>query len=949
MFNLSLPAVCAQPGYEKKNNVKVDLTVGGAGGKASDGGLVTVINRGGIKTAGEKSHGIFAQSIGGGGGTGGNANIGIAFKIGFGGAGGSGGDGGKVTVENSAAISTLQDGAHGIFAQSVGKGGGIAGNVVRTVEIPVVGYKVPRTESFGLGAGIGGQGAGHSDGGQVTVSNTGNITTRGTGAYGIFAQSVGGGGGLGGIDTDAMGYLIFNGSVFHGGDGVGGQVTVTSSGDITTQGESSHGIVAQSTAGSANDVKAGKVDVTVTGNITASGYASHGIQAQSLGAKESSDISVTVSTNRTVQGGRDSGSSYSYGVLLMDGANNILTNGGHISTLSGVNGTAIMQQGSYGAASRGNLTINNYGTITGSVNQGGQAASDFTKDMSLAAGTSTINFNNGERATFISGRIINLGAGTLNNSGTVNLGGGTAIQSNLTGNFVQTATGILQTLVNSDGTCGSLNISGRATLDGTLRVEKGAGILRDGTKYNILQAAGGINGNFSTVVLPQSTALVSYSTQRVVQVGAAGQLTAAAAGQALNEYQVVSHVKGLASLAKSPLEDALAQFDENFLSTASDDLLAIIEVLQSLQPGDFNDVFNSLSPDVYAANTITTFNITRQYIRTLQRRLQNVRQNLALAGTGSQALASKPILLAYNGSNQRLGQFLGGSQDEVLRRKFGFWLEGFGQFGNQGSADGFSGFNFGTAGTAAGLDFALTERLTLGANFGYSYTSMTLDNDFGAGRINSLYGSLYGTYYGPRSYLGGIPYLEGIFCYGHHDYKNNRLIRIGPFQGGADSTHQGNSFSVFMEGGYAVPVQQWSVQPFASLLYTHLDEGGIQETGADVLNMQIDARQTNSVVSELGLRVARPIKTSKGILIPEVKAAWQHDFAVDKRTMPITFASVPIGFSIDGPKLVQDSATVSAALSFTSKGGITTTLKYDGEFRSGYTSHGVLGEVRLSF
>jgi uncharacterized protein with beta-barrel porin domain len=917
----------------------LSVVVGGSGGSSGNGGDVTVDNRSAIQTGGKGSHGIYAQSIGGGGGVGGNANIGSDFKIGIGGSGGAGGNGGQVSVKNSAAISTLQDDAHGIFAQSVGGGGGSAGDVVRGVAFPVVHYQVPYTQYFGVGVGIGGKGGAGGAGGTVTVVSTGNIATQGKGAYGIYAQSVGGGGGLGGIDTSYPERLIFNGSVFHGGAGTGGQVTVSETGNITTQGESAHGIVAQSTAG--ND-KAGKVDITLTGNITASGYGAHGIQAQSLGTTGNGNIGVTINAGSTVQGGRDTkdawaappagGPNYSYGVLFMDGANNVLLNRGTISTAGGINGTAIVQQADYGASARGNLTINNYGVITGSVDLRDQAASSLNAGLSLAAGLSTVNFNNGEGATFNTGRIINLGAGALTNAGTLNLGGGSTIPSNLTGNFTQTAPGVFRTIVNDSGSCGSLTVSGRATLDGTLQVVRGWGLFLRNQRWDILKSSGGITNEFSSIILPTPTLLQSFY-----------------ADYNPNAVIVFNYVRSFTTVANTPMEKALAQFYDSMLPTASGDLANVLGEFLTLQESDYNDAFESFSPGVYDADTVTTFNITRHYIRTLQKRLQTVRQNLTSLETAPKAQSSKPVLLAYNGSNQQLGQFLGGNQDAAQQRRIGLWMEGFGQWGNQGQADGFSGFKYNLIGTAYGLDYALTDRLTLGANFGYAYTSINQDNNFGAGRINSLYGSLYGTYNGERSYLGGIPYLESILCYGHHMYNNNRRIRIGTIERGADSDHDGNSFSVFMEAGYALPVKQWAVQPFASLLYTHLNEGSIQETGADSLNMTVDGRQTNSVVSELGLRVARPIKTSKGNLTPEIKAAWQHDFAVDNRTLLVSFAGAPTGLPVDGRKLSQDSVTTSAGLSFTSKGGITTSLRYDGEFRSGYKSHGVLGEVRLSF
>jgi hypothetical protein len=97
-----------------------------------------------IATDGEGSHGIFATSIGGGGGTGGasvSAGFGVTGEKGWnvnasiaiGGTGGDGGVGGDVRVGSAAApvagvIQTRGDDAHGIFAQSIGGGGGSGGS-----------------------------------------------------------------------------------------------------------------------------------------------------------------------------------------------------------------------------------------------------------------------------------------------------------------------------------------------------------------------------------------------------------------------------------------------------------------------------------------------------------------------------------------------------------------------------------------------------------------------------------------------------------------------------------------------------------------------------------------------------------------------------------------------------------------------------------------------------
>jgi hypothetical protein len=186
---------------------------------------VGVTNTGTIETYGAGSRGIFAQSVGGFAGRSGGAGGLFAF----GASGQSGGSGGEVTVTNSGAILTLGAYADAIYAQSVGGGGGSGGMAGGAITI----------------GGAGGEGG---QGGVVKVDSDSMITTYGSDAHGISAQSVGGGGGSGGFaitgtaGTGWTGSLSLGGS---GGEGGSGQsVTVNSTADITTSGFHAYGILA---------------------------------------------------------------------------------------------------------------------------------------------------------------------------------------------------------------------------------------------------------------------------------------------------------------------------------------------------------------------------------------------------------------------------------------------------------------------------------------------------------------------------------------------------------------------------------------------------------------------------------------------------------------------------------------------------------------------------------
>ena len=147
--------------------------------------MVEVENHGAISTTATRSHAIMAQSVGGGGGTGGmsvNANVLVGHNaatptlnavIGVGGSGGHGGTGGPVSVTNTASLDTSGGQSHGIYAHSVGGGGG-SGGTVRNMTWTL---KDPNADSTPVAAsvrlGIGGSGGTNNHGGAERSTRAG--------------------------------------------------------------------------------------------------------------------------------------------------------------------------------------------------------------------------------------------------------------------------------------------------------------------------------------------------------------------------------------------------------------------------------------------------------------------------------------------------------------------------------------------------------------------------------------------------------------------------------------------------------------------------------------------------------------------------------------------------------------------------------------------------------
>ncbi|MBS0396423.1 MAG: autotransporter domain-containing protein, partial [Proteobacteria bacterium] len=294
-----------------------------------------------------------------------------------------------------------------------------------------------------------GNGGAGGAGGAVSVTSTGSIATSGAGAHGVFAQSIGGGGGVAfGPATFGLPFA-FAGS--NGDAGMAGDVTVTTSADISATGANAFAILAQSEGGSGN----GRIAIDVNGGH--------------------------------VTGGSGAGAA----VGFLGGSDNRLVNHGTLGSVSGLAGYAI-------TGGAGDETVTNYGTVIGNID--------------LGAGNN--HFVNEAGATLHSGAILNLGSGALlENSGALSPGGvGVVHTTALTAGLHQEASAVYQVDLDFAGDAADrVNVSGAADLAGTVALStQDPAAIRPGTRQvTILSAAGGTT-DAGLGLAAQDTAVVHY-------------------------------------------------------------------------------------------------------------------------------------------------------------------------------------------------------------------------------------------------------------------------------------------------------------------------------------------------------------------------------------------------------------------------------------------------------
>lgn len=351
---------------------------------------------------------------------------------------------------NGGSIETYGGNSHGLYLLNNGSGGKIT--VVSDINITI---NDPTTSaSYGIYAE-----QSLSSIGDVEITNSGNISTLGTQSQfstGIRARVNGSGNITVTHKNGAVASLITTNAIQSYGiyaSSGSGNVLLDISAGVTTNGANAHAVFTSTS---------GNTDITNSGVITTGGSTSRGIYIQTT-----ADVSV-----KNLAGGSISSFSSGIEIAALTGTNNtnVITNDGSIASgrygINVLNGTNIniSNSGDITGALRGinietfsvaGTVINNSGNITGN----GTGESGIS--VSAVNGISVTN-NAGATIKGSTGITVNAGSsGSINNFGTIQGTGGTAIRMNSTGvNIIlNTGSNILGNVVTSVA-AGSITLNG---------------------------------------------------------------------------------------------------------------------------------------------------------------------------------------------------------------------------------------------------------------------------------------------------------------------------------------------------------------------------------------------------------------------------------------------------------------------------------------------------------
>lgn len=403
-----------------------------------------------------------------------------------------------------------------------------------------------------------------------------------------------------------------------------------------------------------------------------------------------------------------------------------------------------------------------------------------------------------------------------------------------------------------------------------------------GRQYDILDAAGGVQGSFATV---QANSL--FLGGGLAYTGSGVQLAVQRNGTSFASVGLTANQRSVGAAA-----DRLGAGHPVYES-----------LLLSNNAASVQQAFDQLSGEIHPAVSNLLLNDSRQLRDAVSER------------TRQQGVAAAPT---------REGQ------------DNGLWIKALGAWGKADGDSGHARYSSSIGGLLLGVDGQMSEDTRVGVFTGYSDSSLSM----GDGRHSSASVDSYhlGAYAGKeleqvRLSLGG--------SHSWHRIETKRELQYNEVSDRQKSKRDAQSTQVFGEAAWKLAVPSVALEPFANLAYVHIDSDSFKEHGgAAALKGGQDNR--DAWLSTLGMRVGKQLQLSSGQAV-ELAATlgWQHNLSSTGADQHLAFAGQGDSYKVQALSLDRDAAVVGVRAGVALGRQARVNLDYNGLLGNRDKSHGV--------
>ncbi|WGS84697.1 autotransporter outer membrane beta-barrel domain-containing protein [Methylomonas sp. UP202] len=269
---------------------------------------------------------------------------------------------------------------------------------------------------------------------------------------------------------------------------------------------------------------------------------------------------------------------------------------------------------------------------------------------------------------------------------------------------------------------------------------------------------------------------------------------------------------------------------------------------------------------------------------------------------------------------------LGGGAGDGDFSKLSFWGKVDSSFGlHDNTALNLGGFKFDNHNFMAGADYRISDRWSAGAAFNYKRGNATFNSGRGETLSDNYIGTLYSSYF-----ITDALHVEGTASYGGVDFETSRNIKLGGTSSIASAAPSADQYAFSLGGGYDFNFKALTVAPYARGEYTGLDIDSYSETGSPGA-VRFGKQNIQSLISTVGVQTAYSVSVPWGVVIPQLRGEWHHQFMDGRRQVTGSFVADGSGstFTLVNDAPSRDYYTFGAEVSSVLPGGVSAFLSYE--------------------
>ncbi|WP_168708646.1 autotransporter domain-containing protein [Hydrogenophaga sp. PAMC20947] len=515
---------------------------------------------------------------------------------------------------------------------------------------------------------------------------------------------------------------------------------------------------------------------------------------------------------------------------------------------------------------------------------------------------------------------------TFVNNGTLAVAAGTT--GTLTGNYTQSAEGVLRTHIADEGTYGQLVVTGTATLPSNAKIDVNVatpGFAFNKTSFDNIISAGTLLGG-DTFTVTDNSLLFEFSAVKdndnTVDLTLAAAPTSSPAPAPAPDAAAAPAPAASRSLVEQIVRDA-----------GNSPALPAARVLGQLFANDPTGavalMFVSLGNNAAVNNAVT--------------------QTLPSPSGGNVAAAHAAlggmslVIRDRIAPTQDLSVKLGLSSGDGFYGDQKVWVKPFGSWADQGDRSGASGYKASTSGLAFGADATVSDTTRLGVSLAYAAANTDGKSSIAPNRTNVDVYQLIG--YGSHSLdpVTDINFQAGL---GQNKNKGQRSISFA----GTTASGSFDSLVATLGGGVSRSFKLGEAAGFTPSLqadYTWIKDSAYTERGAGALNLNVAGRTTEELILAADGKLSHRYASGTSVT---ANLGLGYDTLSKQSSITAAFAGAPgLAFTTQGidpsPWLVRGGLGIATQ----TQSGMEISARYDVEYREAFLNQTASVKLRWAF